>query len=670
MSKFLKYFLFSVLGLVVLFIVGAAILVTTVDPNDYKIEIAQEVKKATGRDLNFEGDIGFNFFPWLGLKVGPVAMGNASGFMPKEMVRINKAEASLEIMPLLSGTVSVGRIVLDGFTLNLAVNKQGVTNWDDLAKGKGSGRAEKSSAEQPTGKDQAKGGQLENMYIGGVAITNANVVYDDRKAGTKSSVTDLNLLIGEIADGVTTPIEMTFNLDLNNGKITTRPKLAALLKFDKAAGTVQLTDLIFSLLNLETKGSFFAKTGDKGVAYSGELELVEASLKELMKQLGMDPLITTDPAAMTRFSSMIKVDGDANNVLLEELIVKLDDTTITGNGSVNNFAKPAIKVAVNVDDIDVDRYMPPSSDKEEGKPESEKQSKTDASDTPAQEPDLSGLRDLDLQAKLTLGKIKVMNMRVTDILCQLVAKDGILTVKPFSAKLYEGGLNGVSVVNAKGKIATWEESAVLTGVQAGPLFKDLLGKDPVVGAARFDYALTGSGLTPDNIKKSISGKASFAFSEGAVNGVNIPKMLRDAVNTIKGKPVTSDEPVKTDFTELSGSTVLDKGHVTNNDLLMQSPLLRITGKGWVNLPKNDLDYKPTVTVVGTLKGQDGESLEDLKGVAVPLHVKGSLADPKVSLDTKALGEALFKSKLKDGLLGKEKPGVKGKDPVKIFKGLF
>jgi len=597
-------------------------------------------------------------------------MGNASGFMPKEMVRINKAEASLEIMPLLSGTVSVGRIVLDGFTLNLAVNKQGVTNWDDLAKGKGPGSAEKPSAEQPTGKEHAKGGQLEDVYIGGVAITNANVIYDDHKAGTKSSVADLNLLIGEIADGVTTPIEMTFNLDLNNGKITTRPKLTALLKFDKAVGTVQLTDLIFSLLNLETKGSFFAKTGDKGVAYSGELELVEASLKELMKLLGMDPLITADPAAMTRFSTTLKVDGDENNALLEELIVKLDDTTITGNGSVKNFAKPAIKVAVNVDDIDVDRYMPPSSDKEEGKSESEKKAKTDVSDTPAQEPDLSGLRDLDLQAKLTMGKVKAMNMRVTDILCQLFAKNGILTVKPFSAKLYEGGLKGRSVLNAKGKIATWKESAVLTGVQAGPLLKDLLGKDHVVGAARFDYALTGAGLTPDNIKKSISGKASFAFSEGAVNGVNIAKMLRDAVNTIKGKPVTKDEPVKTDFTELSGSTVIDKGHVTNKDLLMQSPLLRVTGKGWVNLPKNNLDYKPTVTVVGTLKGQDGEVLEDLKGVAVPLHAKGSLDDPKISLDTKALAEALFKSKLKGGLLGKDKPGAKDKDPAKLLKGLF
>ncbi|MEJ2622737.1 MAG: AsmA family protein, partial [Candidatus Thiodiazotropha sp.] len=79
-----------------------------------------------------------------------MALGNAPGFSPDEMVRINRAEASIRIMPLLSGEVAVGTVVLDGLTLNLAKNKKGVTNWDDLAKG---GESSTGAAETATGSE-------------------------------------------------------------------------------------------------------------------------------------------------------------------------------------------------------------------------------------------------------------------------------------------------------------------------------------------------------------------------------------------------------------------------------------------------------------------------------------------------------------------------------------
>ena len=81
---------------------------------------------------------------------------------------------------------------------------------------------------------------------------------------------------------------------------------------------------------------------------------------------------------------------------------------------------------------------------------------------------------------------------------------------------------------------------------------------------------------------------------------------------------------------------------------MKWPLLRVTGEGWANLPRNNTDYTATVTVVGTLEGQDGKSIEDLKGLPLPIRVKGDLNDPNISLDLKAMGEALFKGTFKDG----------------------
>lgn len=666
--KFVKILLIVTGLLVTLFVAAAVILVATVDPNEYKGEIAQAVKDSTGRELKFEGDIGFNFFPWLGLNVGPVALGNAPGFTPAEMVRINKAEASIQIMPLLSGQVAIGTVVLDGFTANLSVNEKGVTNWDDLAKGDGEKKTEETAATDD-GSQSGGASKLESLSVLGVEITNANVTYDDKKTGKLASLTDLNLIIGEVGDKLPTPFSLTFDLKLNDPKIETRPTLKGIATMDLEAKTFAITEMVFDILGMNLSGKAFAKAAE-GVSYSSEFKLATFDPRLLMKELGIEPPKTTAPDVLGALSADMKVNGTDNAVQLEQLTVLLDDTTITGTGSVVNFAKPAVQLAVNVNDIDVDRYMPPASDKP-----AEKQTTTEKKDAaPAQEPDLSALKGQNVRAKLTIGKLKAMNLRIMDILCDMKIKNGIVTVAPFSANMYEGNLTAQSKLDANTTPARWEESAVLKGVQAGPLLKDFMDNDLILGTTKAKYQLTGLGLTPDNIKKSITGTASFAFLDGAINGVNIAQMIRNAFNTLKGKSSAGNEPAKTDFAELSGSAVLRKGHVANNDLLMKSPLLRLSGNGWVNLPRNELDYKSRVKIVGTLKGQDGSSMDELTGLTIPVYASGSLDNPSIGLDTKALADALLKDATKDigktlqkslGGEGEEKEGVGG-----LLKSLF
>ena len=179
-------------------------------------------------------------------------------------------------------------------------------------------------------------------------------------------------------------------------------------------------------------------------------------------------------------------------------------------------------------------------------------------------------------------------------------------------------------------------------MQIGPLLKDFMGKDQLAGTTSAKLDLHGSGLTPDRIKRTLSGTASFAVLNGAINGINVAQMIRDAWNSLKGLSPSRSEVQRTDFAELTGSADLNDGHIVNDDLNMKSPLLRVAGKGWADLPRNGVDYLATVTLVGTLKGQEGASLADLRGVPLPIRVKGALDAPSIGLDPKALAEALFK----------------------------
>jgi AsmA protein len=240
-------------------------------------------------------------------------------------------------------------------------------------------------------------------------------------------------------------------------------------------------------------------------------------------------------------------------------------------------------------------------------------------------------------------------------------------LNPVDAKLYDGTYAGNITVDARGKRLRTSVDENLAGVLAGPLLKDLQGHDRITGKANVNIAMKTAGETADEVKKTLNGSADFAFTDGAVNGVNVARMIRDAYARIKGTKLPPEEAEqKTDFSELRGSVRVSNGIATNNDFTMSTPLLRINGKGTANLPAETVDYRVKATLVKTLKGQGGEDLDDLVGIPIPIHVTGNAADPKYALDTEALAEALAKSKVQDVIDEKV-----GDDAVKgLLKGLL
>ena len=105
-----------------------------IEPNDFKPEISAAVKDNTGRELILEGDLKLSLFPWIGISTGKIALGNAEGFQDQPFATAEESNVKVKLLPLLSKKIEVKRIVLKGLALNLAKNKQGITNWDDLTK--------------------------------------------------------------------------------------------------------------------------------------------------------------------------------------------------------------------------------------------------------------------------------------------------------------------------------------------------------------------------------------------------------------------------------------------------------------------------------------------------------------------------------------------------------
>jgi AsmA protein len=206
------------------------------------------------------------------------------------------------------------------------------------------------------------------------------------------------------------------------------------------------------------------------------------------------------------------------------------------------------------------------------------------------------------------------------------------------------------------------------------LLQDLTGDARVQGTADVTAKLTGSGTNADAIKQTLNGTTSFSLTEGSVKGVNIAALIRKAQAKLKGEPAPQEpQPNQTDFSVMQGTTTVSNGVVSNDDLLVQSPLLRISGKGQVSLPAETIDYTLTTKLVGTLKGQGGKSLEELKGVAIPVRVGGTFSKPTYVPDLGAALSDAAKARLEEKVEEqKQKLQEKLGDELqeKLLKGLF
>ena len=133
MGKPFKIILSTIIAIVLLLIASVCILPFVIDPNDFKPELAAAVKDKTGRELLLDGELKLSLFPWIGISTGKITLGNAPGFEGQPFATLEETHVKILLLPLLSKKIEVNHIVVKGLVMNLARNKQGITNWADLA---------------------------------------------------------------------------------------------------------------------------------------------------------------------------------------------------------------------------------------------------------------------------------------------------------------------------------------------------------------------------------------------------------------------------------------------------------------------------------------------------------------------------------------------------------
>lgn len=663
--KVLKWLIGGLLVLVLLIGIGAAALVYLVDWNDFRDSIQNQTKKHTGRDLTIAGDLKPTVFPFIGVSIGDISLANAEGFGDVPFAKMTSADVKVELLPLLKKEVNVRTVELQGLTLDLQKAADGTSNWDDLVKSNGATTTTESGDASTEVEVEGDSAAIAALAVGGISVTEANVSWRDAQSGTDAKLSNFNLKTGAIelakpfdlstdfdlssnsmglAAGVNGAGEVTIDLEnqtysLSGLNLTTNARGDSLPdgKLDATLGAnivakladqqISVKGLSLDALGLVLSGYVDVANLDTQPAVSGQLSSNEFNPLDLFATLGIEAPVTADPTVLKKASLSMELDASPASAKLNDLTIKLDDTTFSGNASVPSLAGaiPPLRFNFGVDVIDLDRYLPP---KVEGET-------ADTSATAASGPAATGdepialplemMRQLDVEGEFKVGSVKVMNLTTRDIAVPVTAKNGRININGLRASMYEGQLNTNATIDATSDTPSYAVDMNLAGIEADPLLVDLMQKKSfLTGNGQFAAKITTAGNSVNALTAGLNGDFNTAFNDGSINGVNIGYQIRRAKAALTGQTLSEDQSqVKTDFSALSVSGRFSNGVMQSDDLDMRSPLLRIGGAGQVDLPGEMVDYTMTTLVTGSAQGQGGEDLEALKGVKLDIPIRGS-----------------------------------------------
>ena len=634
--KALKWVLIVGGGVVALVIAALLIIPLFVDVEKYKPEIEKQVASAVGRPFVIKGPLKLSLFPWAGVAFSDLHLGSPSGYKEQDLLFVKSFDVRMKLLPLLSRDVQVQRFVIEGPKIALEKNKAGRGNWEGWG-GPPQKDAPKTGA-PPASKGPMDGLPLKSLVIGEFAVRNGSVIYVDQSSGSRREVSELNLELKDVS--LDRPIRLLLSAVVETLPVSLDGQIGPVGP-EPGKGTLPLDVSIkaFKELTVNLKGHLQNATGDP--QFDLALAVEPFSPRKVFTALKAPfPLATADPEALGRVGLRSKIQGNLHQVRLADGALDLDESKLTFAATAKDFAKPDLTFDLKLDKINLDRYLPPSSEK----------SGEVKKDQPAasKKTDYLPLRTLIVDGKARVGALTAKGMKMQDINVTVTGRNGVIQINPLLATLYKGTLSAKAAADVRQDAPRSTLSLQVKNVDAGPLLQDFLKKDFLEGTANVEASISAVGDVPERIKRSLNGKGQAVFANGAIKGIDLAGMIRNVTASF-GQTQQGAEKPRTDFSELNAPFTIADGVANTPGTSLASPLLRVLATGKANLVDESLDLRVEPKVVGTLKGQ-GDAKER-SGVTVPVLVKGTFSAPRFEPDLKGMLE----KGLREGTL----PGIKG-----------
>ncbi len=579
------FFIFIALALVALLA-----FVATFDANNYKPEIIEQVEKATGRSFTIDGDIQLSIFPWVGLKVEDVALGNEKGFKAKQFAAIKQLDVKVNVLPLIRKEVQINTIRLHGLDVSLEVASDKSNNWSGLAQSKAisadvsteaAREAAKETATEQTIAEEEETSLLQSLQVEGFEFVDATIRYDDRSSNTKATVSEMNLTTSAIT--FDKPIDVSFaaRIENNQPEIDTRLKLTTQLILNKEFTEFNLHDFVFTILakanefipqqeqieiktnidvlmdeqRLTLKQLQLSALGTTTLAditvsqfletplIQGGIEVQAFNAREVAKRAGvvLPEMAKADALHKVTLKTKIKLQGE--KLQANDFSFGLDGSTLSGWLHLINISKQQLRYDLAFDQLNINDYLPTVV---EAVPDNKTvaNNKTGSVAAPAVaaatgdekiELPVEMMRQLDIQGDFRVAALTAKEYKIKQFLMTLKAKNGEIAIKPLSMQVLEGQVDSAIRINVKKETPAYAINLDVNQLQAGPVVNPLLvgvmGDKPLTMAGavnvKMDIKTTGDSL--NQLKKASKGVLVLDMKETRVDGFDPEFYMRSSI---------------------------------------------------------------------------------------------------------------------------------------------
>lgn len=623
--KWFKRIFLSLLVLIVLLIGGVAAFVATFNPNAYKGQIEALVKEKTGRTLTLGGNIKLAFYPWLGLRMNDVSLGNPPGFGKQPFVKVQQLSLYVELLPLLKRHVIVKQIDIQGLNLDLKTKANGQNNWRDLL---AHSARESALNHSPAIKNAqsnpavAAAGAPFVLSVAGVAVNDASINWTNLQTGSQFVLAPVNLTVGRIGQGKESPLTLSFQVQKSPSSLTGDGKLTALLSVDLAKSRYSMRKLVF---DLDIKGGHLPPGGLKA-GITGDL-LVDAA--------------------------------GGGQVRFAPFSLALGHTQIAGSATLSDLSSPLVQFKLHSPEINVDHVLA-LMNAVDSKPASVQPAPVSASAPPAVENTpirlpVALLRKMRMNGDIRIDRLLMQKLELKSVQAVLTSRQGLMQMNPVTASVYGGSLKGNASLDVRGAIPRYALGTEVQGVQLSDLLKDYLGHRYMTGLAGFDATLTTAGDTVDGLTRGLNGRLAWAVKRGSFQNSRLAQQIQ-ALLAILNKNAGASSPKGVEFASLTGTARVNSGIIDNRDLLLQAILFKATGAGTIDLPAQKVDY---VLRFEKMQG---------RGAVIPLKIYGSLDAPKYRIELAAMLQNEAKQKLRQKL-NQQRQKLENKVKNELMKNL-
>lgn len=286
----------AIAALVVLVLIAGSVYVARFDPNEEKGRIIQAFRDQTGRELTLGGNISLTLYPWLGITLDDLEIGNREGFSAEHFLAARHVSLRLKTLPLLGSRFEIDTVAVHGLSINLEVDAAGRSNWEDLRAGS-----------DTTGPGSGSGGggsmNLDSLILGGVDVSDFSLSFTDGVSNQRYAITELNFRTGELVYGEPFDLNLALKASATSPALEAEANLTGTLLYDLDNERYQI-----SPLRLDA-----TLTGPRVPNRSASIELVTGLNADLASDtLTVETLELTAPDAQLQASLQVNAFNSAD----------------------------------------------------------------------------------------------------------------------------------------------------------------------------------------------------------------------------------------------------------------------------------------------------------------------------------------------------------------------